>query len=760
MARPKQTRRTQKIEHPGRKPRPGKASALVWLMAAVFFALTVVLVAWGSPAISLEAGGRADRDYVARVRFICPDLRQTDYNRQEKRRSRTERYSRLPEGSKALDVVQRRLQAIMDAVLRDGESADALAGIPATEGKALTSFISSLYQNDPDLYQQTSRRLVSALSGVEILRSDDYRRVLEGAHRICLVEEDEREIPAERLVDIDVAEGFLQKSLKGALSKEPYARHVQDAGVAAGALVSLIKPREVLQPTVAYERGLTERAGEEAAQSVVTAYKTVLPGDTIIIKSTVIDRQHLAEIRAEQKEYDATLPLGDRARRFSGATLLVMMVFGVAAWYLDNFQPNVLRSNMRFFIFAALLTLVMLTAKVIVLNGWQVYLIPVSFAAMVLGIAYNPRTALAISWMLAAMIALMAGVNLVLFFYLLAGSAVSAFGSAKIRKRSKIIKVGVLTGLAYVLVIWGEGLLKGGVSDRIVLFHSVLGMANGVSVAFLISGILPFIEKWFNITTDISLLELSDQNHPVIRKLIFSAPGTYHHSLIVGNLAEEAAEAVGANALLARAGSYFHDIGKLSRPDYFIENEPVPGTKHSKLTTPMSTTIILAHTKDGVELAREYKLPGAVRAIIQQHHGTSILEYFYHEALEEFGGPTEVDEASFRYSGPKPQSREAGIVLLADACEAASRALTDPTSKRIETLVDGIVRRKMEDGQLDECGLSLTDLAKIKDAFARTLNARFHARIKYPEAPPAKKGETSPQKQATSFYTRRRQFEE
>jgi len=314
------------------------------------------------------------------------------------------------------------------------------------------------------------------------------------------------------------------------------------------------------------------------------------------------------------------------------------------------------------------------------------------------------------------------------------------------------------TGLAYVLVIWGESLLTGGAYDRAVL-NSALGFANGVLVAFLISGMLPFIEKWFNITTDISLLELSDQNHPLIRRLIFSAPGTYHHSLIVGNLAEEAAEAVGANALLARVSSYFHDIGKLSRPDYFIENEPIPGAKHSKLTTPMSTTIILAHTKDGAELAREYKLPSAVRQIIKQHHGTSILEYFYHEAMEEFGGPAEVDEASFRYGGPKPQSREAGVVLLADACEAASRTLNEPTSKRIESLVEDIVRHKMEDGQLDECSLTLTDLAKIKDAFARILSARFHTRIKYPEAPPARKGEPSPQRQATSFYTRRRQFD-
>lgn len=750
MPRPKQTRRTKRIEPAGRKPGPRKVSAFVWLLAALFFAVTVVLVAWGSPEISLKAGDPADRDYLARVDFECDDLDRTIYNRQAKSRIVPERYSLSAQGAGAMADLKQRLREILTETLDD---------MPAHANRSpLQTFAYSLSAADPSLFKEAPEMLLS-FKDVQIIRTEDYRRLgEEGADRICLTGKDERDVPVAGLVDMDRVDETLRAGMQKVLEAEPLAGHVGDGGEVADALIALLKPRENLQPTITYERGLTERARAAAAATVPVARKAIQAGDPIVMKSETIKQQHLAEIRAEQAAHEAALPLSNRVRHFSGAALLLLMMFGVGGWYLYNFQPNILRSSTRFFIFSVLLILVMLAAKVIILKGWQVYLIPISFVAMVLAIAYSPRTSLAVSWMLAAVIALMAGIHLVLFFYLLAGSAVSAFGSTRIRKRSKIIKVGMQTGLAYVLVIWGESLLTGGAYDRAVL-NSALGFANGVLVAFLISGILPFIEKWFNITTDISLLELSDQNHPLIRRLIFSAPGTYHHSLIVGNLAEEAAEAVGANALLARVGSYFHDIGKLSRPDYFIENEPIPGAKHSKLTTPMSTTIILAHTKDGAELAREYKLPSAIREIIKQHHGTSILEYFYHEAMEEFGGPAEVDEASFRYGGPRPQSREAGVVLLADACEAASRTLNEPTSKRIESLVEDIVRRKMEDGQLDECSLTLTDLAKIKDAFARILSARFHTRIKYPEAPPVRKGEPSPQRQATSFYTRRRQFD-
>jgi hypothetical protein len=666
-----------------------------------------------------------------------------------KRQETPERYSESAKGRDALQALGQNFHNIISDAAQNGTAAGSLAGLSEEDRSTMAAFAKSLTEaaGHNARYPQSP----------EILAPEDYRRVIDGPGKIVVLGDKERELGAGQFIDVNTVDSrvldILDDEINGRVQPETEQK-------IAPILASLLKPAQSLKPTLAYERTLTENARDAAAILVQDVYKTVLPGDAIIMKGKEVDVQHLLEIEKERDASEADRTLAERLGRFGGAAFLVLILFGVGGLYLYNFQRNVMVSATRFFIFTALILAVMGTAKFIVMQGLWVYIIPISFSAMVLTIAYTPRTSFAVSWIVAAAIGLMAGMDLVVFLYLLAGAAVAAFGAAKIRRRSKILKVGFATGLAFVAVIWGEGLLKD-IGYQKMLFNSLLGMLNGVCVAFVVSGILPFIEKWFNITTDISLLELSDQNHPLIRRLIFSAPGTYHHSLIVGNLAEEAAEAIGANALLARVGSYFHDIGKLSRPDYFIENEPVPGTKHSKLSTPMSTAIILAHAKDGVELAREHKLPGPVRAIIQQHHGTSILEYFYHEALGEFGGEGEVDESSFRYSGPKPQTREAGIVLLADACEAASRALTDPTPARIEGLVEEIVQRKMKDRQLDECALSLTDLAKIRDTFVRILSARFHVRIKYPEAPPVPKkdAEGVPDKQATSFYTRRRQFD-
>jgi putative nucleotidyltransferase with HDIG domain len=749
MADLNQTRRTERFEPSGGPAGRRRVSYIVWLVAAGFFIAIVCLVALGSPAISLRPGDQADKDYISRVRFQCPDLSETEYNRRVKRLETPERYSPSEEGRDAIQGLQRNLLRILEDARLKGAAAGAIESLSEQDRQALADYALAL--------PEESYKDLLDFRDANILDPADYRRVVEGARKIVALGDGEREVPIGRLVDIDSVDSYVTGLLQ---SGTPAGVHREVAGKAAHILASLLNPRETLKSTLIHEKAITEKARDEAALSAPLVHKTVLPGEAIIMKNTVVDEQRLIEIREERKQYEATLPLAARMERLGGAALLALILLAVGAVYLHNFQRNVLISPMRFFIFAALLLTVLLAAKLIVLRGWQVYLIPISFSAMVLTIAYTPRMSLAVSWMLAAVIGLMAGMDMVIFIYLVAGSAVAAFGAAKIRRRSKIIKVGFATGLAYVIVICGESLIRGAGYDRLPV-NSLAGMMNGVFVAFVVSGILPFIEKWFNITTDISLLELSDQNHPLMRRLIFSAPGTYHHSLIVGNLAEEAAAATGANALLARVGSYFHDIGKLSRPDYFIENEPVPGQKHSKLTTPMSTTIILAHTKDGAELAREYKLPSAVRAIIQQHHGTSILEYFYHEALGEFGGTAEVDEASFRYDGPRPRTKEAGIVLLADACEAASRALGDPAPKRLENMIDEIITHKMRDGQLDECALSLTDLAKIRDSFARILSARFHMRVKYPEAPPAaKKGtEAAPDRQETSFYTRRRQFD-
>jgi putative nucleotidyltransferase with HDIG domain len=258
-----------------------------------------------------------------------------------------------------------------------------------------------------------------------------------------------------------------------------------------------------------------------------------------------------------------------------------------------------------------------------------------------------------------------------------------------------------------------------------------MGAAGGVLSAILAIGILPVFEQMFDIITPIKLLELSNPNQPLLKKMLFEAPGTYHHSILVGNLAEAAANEVGANALLTRTGAYYHDIGKIKRPYFFKENQITNDNPHDKITPKLSTLIITSHVKDGMELAEENKLPRAIKDIIEQHHGTTLVRYFYVMAMN--NESEMVEEASFRYDGPKPFSKEAAIVMLADSVEAAVRSMGNPTTLDMEKMVNKIVEEKVNDGQLDNCDLTLKDIEKIKQSFLKILEGIFHSRIEYPE---------------------------
>jgi putative nucleotidyltransferase with HDIG domain len=316
----------------------------------------------------------------------------------------------------------------------------------------------------------------------------------------------------------------------------------------------------------------------------------------------------------------------------------------------------------------------------------------------------------------------------------LVGNLIAAFRVHQYRQRSCILVTGLLIGLANMVVLIAFGLMNSNLLSWPRAYEALCGLLGGVLAAVVVSAVLPLLESIFKFTTDIKLLELASLNHPLLRQLIMHAPGTYHHSMLVGTLAEAAAEAVGANALLARVGSYYHDIGKMLTPEYFVENQAGRGNKHDRLSPSMSALIIMAHVKDGIKLAKEYKLPQRIIDMIPQHHGTTLITYFYNKAKEqEDPSVQQVHEGDYRYPGPKPQTPEAAIVMLSDKVEAASRVLADPTPQRISGLVQRIVSNIFMDGQLDECDVTLRDLQKISDAFARTLLAIHHHRVEYPQ---------------------------
>ncbi|OGW75900.1 MAG: hypothetical protein A2Z72_07070 [Omnitrophica bacterium RBG_13_46_9] len=351
---------------------------------------------------------------------------------------------------------------------------------------------------------------------------------------------------------------------------------------------------------------------------------------------------------------------------------------------------------------------------------------------MILVLLLNINIAFIASLALSLYIGFMAGSKISLVFILFIGSAMGIYAVRGARRRSQIFFAGFIVSLTNFFSISGVGLLNN-FGKEIIFREGLFGLINGIISSFIAIGLVSIFEYVFNLVTNITLLELSDLSHPLLKELTIKAPGTYHHSIQVGNLAEEACDAIGANSLLARVGAYYHDVGKIEKAAYFVENEMGTTSKHEKLTPSMSALVIISHTKDGVELGRKHKLNGAILDFISQHHGTGLIYYFYQRALEKVASAEELKEEEFRYIGPKPQTKETAIVLLADAVEASSRMLSDPTPARIRGLVQKIINNKFIDGQLEECDLTLKDLNKISESFVRVLTGIFHTRLEYPE---------------------------
>jgi len=359
-----------------------------------------------------------------------------------------------------------------------------------------------------------------------------------------------------------------------------------------------------------------------------------------------------------------------------------------------------------------------------------VFGIPIAAGAMLVTLLFDFHTAIVFSFV----VSLLSGLwlNTTIFpVYAFVGSLTAAFSVIRCKRRSALLIGGFYVGVvntvtASILLLFG-----GEFFSAKALPSVMFALSSGLIVTAVVSVMLPILEYIFKVTTDISLLELLDMEQPLMKSLMIAAPGTYHHSVIVGNLVESAAETVGVNPLLARVSSYYHDIGKVKMPEYFVENQSDSMNKHEKLTPHMSTMIITSHVKEGIELAKQHKLPQPVMDIIEQHHGTSLMTFFYQKAKGQ-RDESEPTEEEYKYPGPKPQTRVAALVMMADAVEAASKVLNDPTPARVAALVDRIINHIFLEGQLDECELTLKDISEIKKHFSFILTGILHKRIDYP----------------------------
>lgn len=410
--------------------------------------------------------------------------------------------------------------------------------------------------------------------------------------------------------------------------------------------------------------------------------------------------------------------------------ILVLAAFSTLFLFLFHFRREVFFSNQR--LFAILMVFAIQLLLIYLLDRWDlsVYLYPVAFLSIVLTILFDTEVGILSTIVLALLIGIMHRFDFTLAFMTIVVGTVAVFSSRRVRRRAHFFRIMIYTAFSYAVFILFVENLKLAPSSEIPELMAY-GLANGFGCVILAIGILPIFESLFGITTDITLLELSDLNHPLLKRLALEAPGTYHHSIIVGNLSESAAESIGGNSLLARVGAYYHDIGKMEIPEYFVENQLSVKSKHETLTPSMSALILSSHVKKGRALGEAADIPDDVLNFIEEHHGTMVQKYFYDKALKSGSEETLIDK--FRYPGPKPQTRETGIAMLADAVEAASRTLDHPSPARIDNLIQRIINDRFESGELDQCPLTLRDLAKIKRAFAQVLIAAFHHRIEYPK---------------------------
>jgi len=509
------------------------------------------------------------------------------------------------------------------------------------------------------------------------------------------------------------------------------------------ALIASEIANSLLLPSLFLNEEDTEKRRQEAIASVDDVIRTIQKGQIIIRKGEVATSEDIAILNA----------LGLKNPKINISNIVgILMITALCLlaffFYLNFFYPDIYKNINELILLSLISIIIILLAKLA--SQVSGYLIPMASASMLIAISFNPNIAILLTVLLSLLIGFFPGGALNYILVSVISGIVAIYSIQKATQRSSLTRAGLLIAVVNIIAISALGLISNE-GYYLILQDNLWGVLNGFLAVILTIGILPFLESYFDITTSFKLMELSNPNQPLLKKMIVEAPGTYHHSIVVGNLSETAAEEIEGNGLLARVGAIYHDIGKIKRPYFFTENQEAYRNIHDDMEPSLSALVIASHVKEGIELAKKNKLPKDIIDIIAQHHGTGLITYFFHRAVKENGSAVDaVAEENYRYSGPKPQTKEAGIILLADSLEAATRSLTNPTATRIKTLVKEIIQKNLESGQLEECDLTLKDLDKIGDSFARILTGMFHTRVEYPDDDLIKKAKEEKKKNGNS----------
>lgn len=707
--------------------------------------LVAVIAVWGSttawqPPFPYREGFTPTRDIVARAAFREPDTRATDAARQQARMTVRYVYVQDPE-----PLVQLRA-----ALARTVTELMAIPSLDHDKERLWSQFYparSDATTPTPEEQEARFKKFREALSSLEgnagltrfeaalsaALAKFERRGLLEKLPQEHN-EGDQRQIVVHprgqpQLTDVvDIPDVIIGD---GKAVREALAAQLPDD--LAGPAFDWLRPR--LPSTLTLNPAETEQAREAAAAAVPEQQIPYEAGQSLIKAGNPLGPRELDLLRQEHRALWLSMSRKDVAIRSLAVLATLISLAALAAYYLAYHQPRLAQSLPGMAALLALVVAAIIGARWAAPDPWGAELIPILLFAMIVAIAYGPEVGVVLTSGISLALVILLGYGPGQIVVLAGTSLVAIMLVGHIRSRVKLTKVGLLAALTAAALTLAVGLVDrqplnlplGASAGRAALWALVAGL--------LMTALLPPLERLFGVVTEISLLELGDIAHPLLQELVRRAPGTYNHSINVASIAEAAAEAIGANGLLVRVGAYFHDIGKMLKPAYFVENQGDSVNRHESLVPAMSTLIIIAHIKDGADLARQHHLPQPIVDFIEQHHGTTLVEYFYRRASERHVADPdagEVEENAFRYPGPKPQTKEAGVLMLADAVESASRALVEPTPSRIESLVEELALKRLLDGQFDECGLSLRELRTIEDSLIKSLTAVYHGRVKYP----------------------------
>lgn len=577
-----------------------------------------------------------------------------------------------------------------------------------------------LMQADLAAFHKTLQEFFDKVFAAGVMDSEKKEELLQDAAHVTQVDSSkyEKRVPVPFYLTVE--------ALKADGTAEIFKKD-RDAKTAAQEIAA-----ELVKPNLKFNDAETQARRGRAAASVAPVEEVIKKEELVVQRGMRVTPEAKERLIQIQKKMVARKILN----QIFVLAYLIILIYILGFSYLFFFEKKFLGNIKQVIFFHACLLLNVLLCKVaVLLPNSSPYFMPAAISALLVSILASPRIGFLCALMNAVLIAPLVDFAPEIFISALLSSIAGIFGTIRLRKRIEFLKVGTFIGLTNFVVILIYRIFHEYPIDESSQI-ALQGLANGLLITMPLCFVLvPLMEYFFNLTSEVSLLELSDLNHPLLKRMIVEAPGTYHHSLVVSTLAEAACEAIGANALLARVGCYFHDIGKIPRAEFFTENQSAKGaaSRHEKLTPNMSCLVILNHVKDGIELGRQYKLKEPILRFIPEHQGTGVIYFFYRKALDRAKPDERVNPDDYRYAGPKPQSKETAVALLADSTEASSRSLKEPSPESIRNLVRKIINDKFIDGQLDECDLTLKDLHKIQESFVQNLMAIFHTRVKYPE---------------------------